>query len=102
MVSNRVTAHDGQEAKLACVYTERERIIACSTLVLVTGRVAADSLFTELAGHQSVARIGDCLAPSSIADAVYSGHRIAREFGEANVSVVPRRERPLVGSHFHD
>ena len=40
-------------------------------------------------------RIGDCLVPSHIADAVYSGHRFAREFGEAGPeSAVRKRERP--------
>lgn len=102
LVSHRVTKHAGGEAKLACIYTARESAIACSTLILVTGRIAADGLFSELSGKISVTRIGDCLVPSSIADAVYSGHRFAREFGEKNISAVPRRERPLVGGHFHD
>jgi dimethylamine/trimethylamine dehydrogenase len=31
------------------------------------------------AGIRTVTRIGDCLAPSTIAAAVYSGHRYARE-----------------------
>ena len=102
VVSHGLASHTGHEAKIACVYTGREMIVPCETLVLVTGRVAADDLFVELGGHQPVTRIGDCLAPSSIADAVYSGHRFAREFGEINMGAVPRRERPLVGSHFYD
>ena len=58
-----------------------------------------DDLFTELLhGRHPVTRIGDCLAPSSIADAVYSGHRFAREFGDNNAGAVLRRERPLIGS----
>ena len=95
-------SHTPHEARLACVYTEREMVVPCETLVLVTGRVAADDLFAELDGRQSVTRIGDCLAPSSIADAVYSGHRFAREFGDNNADAAPRRERPLVGSQGHD
>ena len=102
VVSHGLASHTGHEAKLACVYTGREMIVPCETLVLVTGRVAADDLFVELGGHQPVTRIGDCLAPSSIADAVYSGHRLAREFGETDMGSVPRRERPMVGSHFYD
>jgi dimethylamine/trimethylamine dehydrogenase len=31
------------------------------------------------AGIASVTRIGDCLAPATIAAAVYAGHRYARE-----------------------
>lgn len=95
-------SHAPHEARLACVYTEREMVVPCETLVLVTGRIADDDLFTELGGWQSITRIGDCLAPSSIADAVYSGHRFAREFGDNSAGAAPRRERPLVGSHIHD
>ena len=39
----------------------------------------------------SATRIGDCLAPSSIADAVHSAHRFARLLGESDLP--PRRER---------
>jgi oligopeptide transport system ATP-binding protein len=39
-----------------------------------------------------VTRIGDCFNPSHIADAVFSGHRFAREFG--STPSPPKRERP--------
>ena len=41
-----------------------------------------NGLSEELAasGITSIASIGDCLAPSTIAAAVYAGHRHAREF----------------------
>ena len=68
------------------------------TLVLVTGRVADEVLWDELSampestrGGVTVARIGDCLAPSSIADAVYSAHKFARQL-DGN-SALPLRER---------
>ena len=102
VVSHGLASHSGHVVKLACVYTGRETVVPCDTLVLVTGRVAADDLFVELGEHQSITRIGDCLAPSSIADAVYSGHCFAREFGEINMGLMLRRERPLAGSHFYD
>ena len=38
-------------------------------------------------------RIGDCLAPGTIAAAVYGGHRYARELGETPQDAMPfRRE----------
>ena len=86
----------------ACVYTGRTEPMACGGLVLVTGRLAEDGLYHELtgdpealadAGIRSVTRIGDCLVPSSIADAVHAGHRFAREFDEAAPGAL-RRERP--------
>lgn len=94
----------GGVAELACTYTGRIRRHDFGTLVLVTGRVAEDGLYRELAdtagrwqeaGLRSVTRIGDCLAPSSIADAVHAGHRWARELDRPLAEIVPRRERPL-------
>ena len=42
------------------------------------------------AGIKSVTRIGDALAPATIAQAVYSGHRYARELDEEiDPDVVP-------------
>jgi dimethylamine/trimethylamine dehydrogenase len=35
-------SHTPHEARLACVYTEREMVVPCETLVLVTGRIAND------------------------------------------------------------
>ena len=60
-------------------------------LVMVTARCPRNGLFFDLdcdpdslesAGIKSVTRIGDCLAPSTIAAAVYEGHRYAREFDQ--------------------
>jgi dimethylamine/trimethylamine dehydrogenase len=69
-------------------------------------RRPVDDLFHELmavieAGSapapKSVTRIGDCLAPGTIAAAVYAGHRYAREFGEPPPLGVPfRRELPAL------
>ncbi|MCP4390298.1 MAG: FAD-dependent oxidoreductase [Gammaproteobacteria bacterium] len=68
---------------------------AFNSLLLVTSRKPDDSLFHQLPPG-SARRIGDCLVPSSIADAVYSGHRCAREYGEDPQLLVPRRERAMV------
>jgi dimethylamine/trimethylamine dehydrogenase len=46
---------------------------------------------------KSLLRIGDCLGPGTIAAAVYSGHRYARELGEPEADGVPfRRELPAL------
>ena len=63
-----------------------------ANLLLVTGREPVDDLWQKF--ETAAARVGDCLVPSSIADAVYSGHRFAREFGEDPPP--PRRERVLL------
>ncbi len=57
-------------------------------LVLVTQQVSDDALYRELtsdpagleaAGIDAVYRIGDCVAPRMISEAVFDGHRLARE-----------------------
>lgn len=79
----------GGALRLACAYTGRESEVECGTLVLATGRLPEEGLWRELEGR--AVRVGDCLAPSTIADAVYSGHAFARGLGE--VEGVVRRER---------
>ena len=96
ILSHRLAGLDGNTAQFTCVYTDRLQSTPCDALVLVTGRVPNDALYHELLGLMpagALSRIGDCLAPSHIADAVFSGHRFAREFGEPP-SVPIRRERP--------
>jgi len=84
------------EVEMRHVVSDAARIVAVDTVVMVTARHPRDELFSALtvadepngdataAGVQSITRIGDCLAPATIADAVYHGHRYAREFGEVN------------------
>ena len=77
--------------------------IACKTLVLATSRLPDDDLHQSLkadparladAGIKSLTAIGDCLAPGLIVDAVYAGHRFAREFQSPGAGELRyRRER---------
>jgi dimethylamine/trimethylamine dehydrogenase len=80
-----------------CIYSgnELEQVFSC--LLLVTSREPNDQLYHQLPSSRA-RRIGDCLVPSSIADAVYSGHRFAREYGEDPQQLTPRRERALLQS----
>jgi dimethylamine/trimethylamine dehydrogenase len=87
-----LAAHTGTYARLACATRGQTHDIPCETLVLVTGRLPVDDLWQALKSRPNTVRVGDCLAPSSIADAVYSAHRYARLLGE--VDAPPRRERP--------
>jgi dimethylamine/trimethylamine dehydrogenase len=73
--------------KLACIYTGKADMVEMDGVVLVTARLPEDSLAVALKeragewrdhGIVSVTSIGDCLAPGTIAHAVYSGHRYAR------------------------
>jgi dimethylamine/trimethylamine dehydrogenase len=49
-------------------------------------------------GLSGVRRVGDCLAPRYLADAVFDGHRLAREIDSENPEVpLPfKRERNVV------
>ena len=73
------------------VVSGQSQCLDIEALVMVTARCPRNSLFFDLdgdpdglesAGIKSVTRIGDCLAPSTIAAAVYEGHRYAREFDQ--------------------
>jgi dimethylamine/trimethylamine dehydrogenase len=106
VVSHALDGFDGREVRLACAFSGRCIVRSVQSLVLVTARLPDDALHVELArrseslqanGITSVTRIGDCLAPGTLASAVYSGHRYARELDEPDGGDVPfRRERVTV------
>ena len=93
-------------AQFSCGYTGRRKDVPCGTLVLVTGRLPNAALHQDMLPHAgalaTLRAIGDCHAPGLIADAVYSGHRFAREFGEDAADPVLRRERPVPGRSRHE
>jgi dimethylamine/trimethylamine dehydrogenase len=69
------------------------RWIEFDSLVLVTGRKSDNSLYQELKARESewaendikgIYLIGDAEAPRLIADATFTGHRVAREIEEEN------------------
>ncbi len=79
---------DGKTVKLKCVYSDQVQSMSADSLVLVTTREPIDSLYYELEQQLAsdnlekrftLSKIGDCDAPSIIADAVFAGHRWARE-----------------------
>lgn len=78
---------------LECVFTGRTHDVAASNVVMATSRKPQDGLFHALVDQIDIKRIGDCLAPGTIATSVYSGHRYARELdADAPVPVPFRRE----------
>jgi dimethylamine/trimethylamine dehydrogenase len=72
--------------------------IECDAVVLVTQRVSDERLFLELraAGVGALYRVGDCVAPRLLADAIWDGHRLAREIDSPDPAMpLPHlRERP--------
>ena len=101
---HNMVAIGADHVELSCVYTEAKKNLPCASVVMVTMRDAIDGLYHDLKalggeGPKSITRIGDCLAPGTIAAAVYAGHRYARELGEPVVEGVPfRRELPALAS----
>jgi dimethylamine/trimethylamine dehydrogenase len=89
--------------QLVSVMTGAETERPAAALVTVTARLPLDKLHEELrerwqeAGIASVTRIGDCWAPSTIQQAVYSGHKWARELDEPPEVLIPR-ELPMIES----
>jgi dimethylamine/trimethylamine dehydrogenase len=92
--SQALEAVDADAVQSRCGYSGSTFRHEYDHLVLVTGRVSRGELYAGL--DIAATRIGDCLVPSSIADAVYSGHKFAREFEEDPATLVPRRERALL------
>jgi dimethylamine/trimethylamine dehydrogenase len=63
--------------------------LRCDAVILVTSRASNDSLFRALSARraewagqeiQDIYRIGDCHAPRQSLNAIFDGHRLAREF----------------------
>jgi dimethylamine/trimethylamine dehydrogenase len=105
VVKKDVTGFRDGAVELVCVYSDAVSTLPCRSLVTVTSRLTEDALYRELAadpaalakaGIRTLKAIGDCWAPAAIVQAVYAGHRYAREL-DAPVSEAPvpfRRELP--------
>ncbi len=70
--------------------------LAADAICLVTQRLSNEELYLELAadpealhaeGVEAVYRAGDCVAPRLVADAIFDGHRLAREIDSENPAV---------------
>ena len=111
MTSKTVIHLDENGIEAACVYTGRSERVPVASVVFVTSQIPADELYQalraeqdagQLAGLRKLVRIGDCLAPGTIAAAIYAGHQLAREHGRVpadgvdfkreNVALAPLRD----------
>ncbi len=103
-----VTAHslvqiDQDHVQLNCIYANTPKTIAADAVLMITSRTPVDSVYQELLGLVSersnkeqviktLQKVGDCLAPSTVAAAVYAGHLAARELGTDQAKLMFRRE----------
>jgi len=110
LTQRRLEAIGADEVELSCLVTGRREKRPAACVVLVTARLPEDELYRALtaepealagAGIASVTRIGDCLAPATIAAAVYAGHRYARELDQPVLEGAPfRRELATLAPDF--
>ncbi len=79
----------------------REAEEGFAAVVLATARISEDELYRALrqdpeglarAGVEALYRVGDCLAPRLLADAIFDGHRLAREIDAPD----PAQPRPFI------
>jgi dimethylamine/trimethylamine dehydrogenase len=91
----------GEKATLECVFTGRTRSFEAAHVLMVTARDARDQIYLgvqeDLQDRLEITRIGDCLAPGTIAACVRSGHKYAREI-DAPQEPIARRETPSIPS----
>jgi len=98
-----VVGFDGAKVQLVSGLTDAATELPCASLVTLTARLPVDKLFQDMhdrwkeAGIVSLTRVGDCWAPSTIQQAVYSGHKWARELDEEPELLIPR-ELPMIES----
>ena len=102
ITSQEVSVVDSESVELACVYSGNSQKMSADALMLVTSRVPNNGLYNELSQHQksfdTLSLVGDALAPSTVAAAVYSGHLAARSLHADEASNLFKREMALVGN----
>ena len=89
-----------EDVEIAGVFGEPTRHLEAKTVIMVAMRRAADGMYRELAddaerlqtaGIRTLTRIGDCLAPGLIAEAVFAGHDWARGLDGPEKPMLPFR-----------
>jgi dimethylamine/trimethylamine dehydrogenase len=112
LVKKTIAGFRGDHVELACIYGGPMTAHPCASVVTLSGRLPNEQLYLDLkhdeatpaaSGITSLRIIGDAYAPSTIAAAVYDGHRAARELDapaddRCRAEVPFRRELPLVGA----
>ena len=85
---SNISSVESDHLVICNVSVDKQAVLPSGSLVMVTSRLPYENLYHALQsdeerliqnGIKSVTRIGDCLGPSTVANAVFSGHRYARE-----------------------
>jgi len=110
ITNNTVKGFSDAGVDIAAVYDGETSQIPATSLVSVTARTPDDGLYYDLmadedalasAGIKSVTRVGDSLAPGSIAAAVHSGHGFAQGLNEPDPGDLDFRREKLVLEPVH-
>ena len=97
-----------ENVSIGHAWSGKQRTLGADTLVLVTHKTSECSIYNELkqmpdalerAGIKGLFLVGDADTPGIIAQAIFSGHRLAREFDTPNPAEHEPyiRERRLIG-----
>ena len=102
MIAQHLTvAAENGEAVLVHLWSGEERVVEYDSIMLVTHRMSNCELYDRLqespdamkaAGIKSIHLIGDAHTPGMIAQATFSGTRLAREFDSAD----PDQHKPFI------
>jgi dimethylamine/trimethylamine dehydrogenase len=109
MSQHLALAYQPGRADLVHLWSGQETSLDVDSLALVTGRYSRSVLYDALADHEQrreaagitqLHLIGDAHTPGLIAQAVFSGHRLAREIDspDPDVPLPFIRERRLVNA----
>ena len=100
IASHTVTLIGDGEVEIAGVFGEPPQTRPAASVVIVAMREADDGIYRDLAdsaekldsaGIRTLTRIGDCLAPGLIAEAVFAGHDWARGLDGPKKPMLPFR-----------
>ncbi len=88
---NNLASASADQSVISCIYTGKTTALANNALMLVTEKLPNEALYLTLeaerlkgseqwleSGIRTLENVGDCKAPGTIANAVYSGHLQAR------------------------
>ena len=102
MIAHHITvAAQNGEAVLVHMWSGKEQIVEYDSIMLVTHRISDCEIYNRLqespdameaAGIKSIHLIGDARTPGMIAQAVFSGTRLAREFDSPD----PDKHKPFI------
>jgi 2,4-dienoyl-CoA reductase (NADPH2) len=80
MILHQIVGSDSRKIRIRNVLNGKEITVEADLLVIDAGRRQEDTLAKELKGTTlEIHRIGDCVSPRRISNAIFEGHQVARK-----------------------